>query len=159
MLEAATTAAQDSIRARVQVVAGLVDVYDFVLPCFPPSMDPMTILAKAYTAAVSRMLDALGQAAASFDNGGARPPLRAIQHVQYWFIVGTSFQIMHPKNGIVIVIDPSPITTFPTSSCAVRSMPRLVVTLAPMILDATQIASLARGEPCLTRTKTVSPLT
>jgi hypothetical protein len=53
-----------------QVVATLVDFYDNVLPCFPPQMNPVAIRAKAFSEVSATMLDALGQAAASFDNAG-----------------------------------------------------------------------------------------
>lgn len=54
----------------MQVVATLVDFYDNVLPCFPPQLNPVAIRAKAFSEASATMLDALGQAAASFDNAG-----------------------------------------------------------------------------------------
>ena len=57
---------------------GLVDIYDHVLPCFPPSLDPVVVAAKAFTGCVSTALDALGQAAASFDNAGAQQPFFAV---------------------------------------------------------------------------------
>ena len=62
--------------APLQIVAALVEVYDEALPCFPPALNPVQVQAKATSDAASTMLDALGQAAASFDNAGAppRPP-------------------------------------------------------------------------------------
>jgi hypothetical protein len=50
----------------------LVEIYDHVLPCFPPELNPVVVHAKAYSASVSTALDALGQAAASYDNAGAQ---------------------------------------------------------------------------------------
>jgi hypothetical protein len=54
----------------MQVIASLVDYYDNVLPCFPSQMNPVAIQARAFSEASATMLDALGQAAASFDNAG-----------------------------------------------------------------------------------------
>lgn len=53
----------------LQAVAVLVDVYDSVLPCFPPSFDPLDVFAKEFTEQSSYVLDALGQAAPMLDNG------------------------------------------------------------------------------------------
>lgn len=53
----------------VQAVAVMVDVYDSVLPCFPPSFDPLDVFAKEFTEQASYVLDALGQAAPMLDNG------------------------------------------------------------------------------------------
>lgn len=47
----------------------LVDVYDDVLPCFPPSFDPLDVFAKEFTEQASYVLDALGQASPMLDNG------------------------------------------------------------------------------------------
>lgn len=56
-------------RSGVQAVAVLVEVYDGVLPCFPPSFDPLAVFAKEFTEQASYVLDALGQAAPMLDNG------------------------------------------------------------------------------------------
>lgn len=53
----------------LQAVAVMVDVYDSVLPCFPPSFDPLDVFAKEFTEQASYVLDALGQAAPMLDNG------------------------------------------------------------------------------------------
>ena len=55
----------------MQIVTNLVDVYDSVLPCFPPALDPVESVARTYSDCVSQALDHLGQAAPSYDNGGA----------------------------------------------------------------------------------------
>ena len=55
----------------LQIVANLVDVYDNVLPCFPPGLDPVEVVAMTYSDCISAALDSLGQAAPSYDNAGA----------------------------------------------------------------------------------------
>eukprot|EP00892_Ulva_mutabilis_P010822 jgi/Ulvmu1/8111/UM040_0006.1 len=52
-----------------EAVAVLVEVYDSVLPCFPPSFDPLSVFAKEFSEQASYVLDALGQAAPMLDNG------------------------------------------------------------------------------------------